>query len=331
MNAFLKSGLFLLMLAGLPACVAFPDAPPRSRDAALTETSLIAYDGAALSVTAWPARDPGPVLIAVHGMNDYANSFALPGEWWAQNASITTYAYDQRGFGRSPDRARWVGSKTLRADLLAAIDATRARHPASPVYVLGHSMGAAVVLSAMAETPLPVEGVIIAAPGVWGGSQMPLLYRLSANAAAVFAPGKTLTGERAGRQATDNIDILRQMQRDPNIVKETRIKSVLGVTRIMGEAYDATDEVGGRVLFLYGEKDEIIPVKAMKKAAGRLCGAVTVRVYPDGWHMLFRDLQRQRVWRDVADWINGADADRKALGGAGPEQTHCGSASQLQN
>ena len=306
----------------MAGCVSFPEAPPRVQSPSLTPTSLTTYDGATLAVTSWSNETPGAVLIAVHGMNDYANSFALPGAWWAENAAIATYAYDQRGFGRSPQHGRWVGAETLRADFLAAIDAVKARHPDTPVYVLGHSMGASVVLSAMAQSPLPVDGVIIAAPGVWGGAQLPILYRLSANAAAMIAPGKTLTGERAGRQATDNIDILRAMQSDPYIVKETRIDSVLGVTRIMGEAYDATDEAGGRILFLYGEKDEIIPVKAMKKAAKRLCGEVALRVYPEGWHMLLRDLQGELVWRDIAAFIN-ADNERRSSSAAGPATTHC--------
>jgi hypothetical protein len=29
-------------------------------------------------------------------------------------------------------------------------------------------------------------------------------------------------------------------------------------------------------------------------------------VYPDGYHMLLRDLQRQVVWDDILAWIDGA-------------------------
>jgi alpha-beta hydrolase superfamily lysophospholipase len=27
-------------------------------------------------------------------------------------------------------------------------------------------------------------------------------------------------------------------------------------------------------------------------------------VYPDGWHMLLRDLQREVVWNDILAWID---------------------------
>jgi len=94
------------------------------------------------------------------------------------------------------------------------------------------------------------------------------------------------------------------MAADPLVIKETRLDAVLGVTRVMGSAYDGAKHVEGDILFLMGEKDEIIPLRAMEKTAMRLSGDVTFRRYPQGWHMLFRDLQAENVWRDVAEWIS---------------------------
>lgn len=293
----------LAPLAALSACVSFPDAPVPIAPPVIAGNVVQSVDGALLGLTQWRAEKPKAVIVAVHGMNDYAHTFSLPGAWWAEHAGITTYAYDQRGFGRSPGFGRWPGGETMVADLRAVIDAARRAHPGVPVYALGHSMGAGVVLAAEAAAPLEVDGLILAAPGVWGGDALPIPYRLSVNLAASIAPGKTLTGERAGRQATDNIDILREMFRDPYVIKETRLDAVLGVVRIMGEAYENADAVNGDILFLVGDKDEIIPKKAMMNTASRLGGDLTVRVYPDGWHLLFRDLQRETVWRDVAAWI----------------------------
>ncbi|MEL7488551.1 MAG: alpha/beta fold hydrolase [Pseudomonadota bacterium] len=312
----------LLASIALSACASFPEPPPRTVAPQFGEGAFRSVDGAHLGLTVWRAENPRAVFIAVHGMNDYANAFALAGEWWARNAQITTYAYDQRGFGRSPGRGLWPGADALRQDLSAAIEAAHAAHPDTPLYVVGHSMGAGVVLSAMGAASLDVDGVVLAAPGVWGGANLPLAYRAGANLAAAFAPGKTLTGERAARQSTDNIEVLRAMQADPLMIGPTRIDAVLGVVRLMGEAYDASDEAGGAALVLIGEHDEIIPERAMARAARRLCGDVETRVYPEGWHLLFRDLQAETVWRDVAAWIERKDA-AGAAGGAGPAASSC--------
>lgn len=313
------------------ACVSFPDAPPATVTPHFSGDRLISIDGAALGLTAWSAETPKAVIVAVHGMNDYAHAFAGLGAWLSQNDNIAVYAYDQRGFGRSPDFGRWPGEETMIADLNAAVSAARAAHPDVPIFALGHSMGAAVVMTAMKQAPLDIDGVILAAPGVWGGSRLPIAYRAAVNISAAMLPGKTLTGERAGKQATDNIEILREMFADPLVIKETRLDAILGVVRLMGDGWDASDEIGGRILFLYGEKDEIIPVKAMAKTAARLCGAVETWAYPDGWHLLFRDLQAETVWRDVGAWVADVSSSRQAdaaspVSGSGPAASSCAGA-----
>jgi len=313
----MKNKILTLAAAFLAqACVSFPDAPPVAVTPAINGDVLISFDGAALGLTVWQAEAPHAVILALHGMNDYSNAFALPGAWWAHHASITTYALDQRGFGRSPAFGVWAGEEIMKADLRAAIDAIRSRHPGLPVYVLGHSMGAAVVMAAHADKPLDGDGLILASPGVWGGAALPVFYRLTLNIAASIAPGKKLTGERAIRQSTDNIPVLRKMLADPLVIKGTRLDAILGVVRVMGAANNRADEVGGDILFLVGERDEIIPVKAMNKVSGKLSGDVDIRHYQDGWHLLFRDIQAQTVWRDVAAWIAAREEKQGDAAGA---------------
>ena len=290
------------LAAFLAGCVSFPDAPVATTKPAIVNDAAISVDGARLGLTRWDAPKPIAILVAVHGMNDYAGTWFYAGPYWAAR-NVSVYAYDQRGFGRSPEFGRWAGGAALKQDLRAVIAAVRAENPGLPLYVVGHSMGSGVIMAALKDAPLDVDGVILGAPGVWGGASMSIFYRAAISISAGFAPGKTLTGEGAGRQASDNIEFLHAMYLDPYVIKETRLDAVLGAVKIMGDAWDASDEIGGKILFLYGEKDEIIPLKAMRRAAARLCGDVETIVYPEDWHLLFGDLQREGVLDDVALWI----------------------------
>ncbi len=169
-------------------------------------------------------------------------------------------------------------------------------------------------MAAHAKDPLLVDGIILAAPAIWGGDRMPLLYRLSLSFASTFAPGKTLTGARAKRQATDNILILRAMQRDELVVKATPLRAIRGMVKLMGDANRVTSKQTGNILFLLGCKDEIIPVDDLleiKEVMTVSGAALEDKTYPDGWHLLFRDFQAERVWKDVAEWI-----ERTSLAGA---------------
>jgi acylglycerol lipase len=111
-------------------------------------------DGLHLGLMHWDAPMPYAIIVALHGMSDYSNAFALPAPWWADHG-ISTYAYDQRSFGHSPDPGIWPGNEILRRDLADFVEAVKARHPGLPVYVLGESMGGAVAMTAFASQAPP--------------------------------------------------------------------------------------------------------------------------------------------------------------------------------
>ncbi len=148
-----------LLLAG---CVAgtVPDPPGTAlHPPRLVEDALIAEDGARLPMREWlPDTDVTATILAVHGFNDYSNAFASPAAEWAKHG-IATFAYDQRGFGDAPDRGQWVGTQRLGEDLVIASQLVAHRYPTVPHYIIGESMGGAVVIAAMTRTkgvPKPV-------------------------------------------------------------------------------------------------------------------------------------------------------------------------------
>ncbi len=307
----LSIGLLLLVAAAwvLAACVPRVQAPgPAALEpvaAELADARLRLPDGMQLPVTTWAADEPRAVLIAVHGMNGYAEDFALPAAWFAREAAITTYAYDQRGFGRAPQRGLWAGDQRMVDDLAQMVGQVRARHAGLPVFVLGGSMGGAVVMSAAADQPLGVDGLILVAPAVWGWSAQPFQNRAALWVMAHLLPWTTFSGGGLDIMPTDNIEVLRAMSRDPLLIRETRVDAIYGLVELMERAAGAADQVRGPVLLLYGEKDEIIPRGPVEAAARRLCaGADTqVAIYADGWHMLLRDLQADTVRGDIAAWM----------------------------
>ncbi|MGQ0742547.1 MAG: lysophospholipase [Alphaproteobacteria bacterium] len=281
-----------------------------SRAPAIEGNRFITRDGLALGLQRWEAEKPKAIIVALHGMGDYANAFAMPGSWWAKRG-ITTYAYDQRGFGRSPNKGMWAGSELMSRDFTDFVEVVRARHPGVPTFALGESMGAAVVLSAMASpSPPRVEGVILSAPAVWGWRKLPLTHRVALWLAAHSTPWWSLSGEGLRRVPSDNVEMLRALARDPFYQRRARVDAVYGLVTLMDEAYDAASRVNSPpVLFLYGEKDEIVPREPVQEVARVLDGA-RVAIYPNGYHMLLRDLQAENVWKDVARWVaaNGATA-----------------------
>ena len=268
-------------------------------------------DGARLPLESWlPDGDPAAVLIGLHGFNDYAHAFAMPGRWFARH-DMALYAYDQRGFGRTAHPGLWPGTDALVADLGTAVRLVRQRHPDAPVYLLGASMGGAVILAAGGRGQLAgVDGVVLAAPAVWAASEMPFYQRAALWLSAHTVPWMSLSGAGLDRLPSDNIPMLRRFAQDLLVIAETRIDAIYGLTKIMGEALRAAESLPVPALALYGRHDEIVPPQPTVKLWRRMPARHTRALYDTGWHMLLRDLNAPTVWADVRAWI--------ARGGRGP-------------
>jgi alpha-beta hydrolase superfamily lysophospholipase len=272
---------------------------------ALEGDTFLTRDGLRLPLRHWVAEHPRAIVVALHGMSDYSNAFDMPAEWWASQG-ITTYAYDQRGFGKAPNPGTWPGGKALSADLSDCLEAARERHPGVPVFALGESMGGAVILSALAEPEPPhPDGVILVAPAVWAREDMPIPYRMALWLGAHTMPWLTVSGKGLKIWPSDNIEMLKKLSRDPLFQKQTRIDAVWGLVDLMDAARKSPEHLGATppILYLYGAKDQIIPHAPTIAVAKELGGRAEVREYPDGYHMLLRDLDGPSIWKDIAAWI----------------------------
>jgi alpha-beta hydrolase superfamily lysophospholipase len=269
--------------------------------------AFVTRDGLRLPVRHWDAGHPRAVIVALHGMSDYSNAFDMPGTWLATQG-ITTLAYDQRGFGKSPDPGIWAGADALRTDLADFIDAAHARYPGVPVYALGESMGGAVVLSSLASARPPrADGIILVAPAVWSRSDMPLSYRIVLWLTAHTMPSLTVSGRGLKIWPSDNIEMLRKLSRDPLFQHETRADAVWGLVNLMDEARHAPERLPARtlpILVLTGANDQIIPKEPAEAVIAALGDRAHAIRYPHGYHMLLRDLDAKTVWTDLRDWVS---------------------------
>lgn len=299
----------LLCLTLLAACAPLLQTiGPKQGAPQLEASHFVTADGVRLPLKTHAARTPRAVIVALHGFNDYRTEFDMAAVWWLTQ-DITTYAYDQRGFGGAPQRGVWPGEDILAGDARALIGLVRAAHPGVPVYLLGMSMGGAVALQlAGSASPPEVDGIILAAPAVWGWSSLNPIYRSALWLAAHTLRANRMTGRGLGIKASDNIEMLRELGRDPMIIHETRTDAVYGLVNLMEGGYRAAGRVRLPVLLLYGAQDEVIPEKPVREVIAALTGPRRLVIYANGYHMLLRDLQAETVWRDIATWISSRTA-----------------------
>lgn len=313
--------LALAMVMALAACGrASQPMGPATTTPELYDDHVIAADGYQLPMRHWPAAgETRAVVLAVHGFDDYSNAFAGAAPVWAGHG-IATYAYDQRGFGATQRPGIWAGTETLLADLRAVSALVRAREPGVPFYLLGESMGGGLVLLALsrAEAP-PVDGAILVAPATWAEELMPFYQQWALWLSRNLWPGLELTGEGLDIQPTDNPETLRQLSEDPLVLKSNRVDTIAGLVDLMSDAYAESDRLATRSLVMFGDNEEVLAPEAVDALLSRLQpGVPVIARYPEGWHLLLRDLNGRIVVDDIAAWITDpkaplpSGADRRA-------------------
>lgn len=310
---FMRWALLRGLVVGLLLTACSPTVQPYVAEPketpAIEENLFRPADEAELYSQSWlPKKKPKAIIVALHGMNDYSHSFEGSGKFFSKHG-IAVYAYDQRGFGRSPQVGVWGGEDNLVRDLGNYVSALKKKYPRTPMYVLGESMGGAVAIAATSDPAFPkINGVILSAPAVWGADTIPLLYRSTLWLAAHTVPYKLFTGSDLKIIASSNYPMLRALALDPLVIKGTRVDAVYGMVHLMDSAYEKIPLMKTPVLLLYGANDQVIPSHPIRHALQRFSIPIQYAYYPDGYHMLLRDLQSQLVMKDVMSWVRSPNS-----------------------
>lgn len=296
----------LLIGFSLSACASrLAPAGPAEIVPAMGRQAFVMPDGTRLPYRAWlPSGRLRAVMLALHGFNDSRDAFALSAPLFAL-AGIAVYSPDQRGFGATPERGFWPGSKALVDDARIMADLLHQMYPRVPLYLLGESLGGAVlILLATSPDPPPAAGYILASPAVWGRAEMNVLYRVALWFAWETVPGLRVSG--AGLvKASSNRAALEVLGRDPLTIRETRVDVIHGLVDLMSRALAAASHFDEPSLVLYGKHDELVPKSAMAAMWRSVPKGAPVQFafYAKGYHLLLRDLDRGLPIGDIVAWI----------------------------
>lgn len=327
-EVLIRSFAALIAVLTLAACATPAIQPPLTPPPGFTGPAVEAGglrmdDGARLPLARWTPEtgEPWAVIVALHGMNDSRAAFRLAGPWWAERG-IETWAIDQRGFGEAPGRGVWAGEARMTEDLRTAVALARTHYPRAVIAVAGESMGGAVTIAAFSANRAPdADRVILLAPAVWGWTaQGPV------NSAGLWIAARAM-GDRAvdapewavrALPASDNRMELFRNYRDPNSLISTRFDALYGLVDLMETASLRLGDIRAPTLLLYGANDNVIRTEPMLLALERAGERPGFRTgyYPDGWHILNRDLQAEVMYRDVEAWLRDAEAPLPSGAGA---------------
>jgi len=280
-----------------------------------------------------PQGQPRAVVQIVHGVAEYVGRYDHVARFLTERGFLVC-GEDHLGHGKTVDDGKYGYFSPRGGWDLVARDIRRLRelqgekYPGVPYVMLGHSMGSFLTRTYLIRWPGTVDGAVLSGTGQepaplvalgkalagglcllrGGDSVSPLV-----NAMSLGAYNKKFAPNRTGAD---------WISRDEAVV-DTYLKDPLctfmptvamfrdmmgGLQYIADRSNLARMDKETPVYFLSGDRD---PVGAMGKGVEKVvrmfrkagCRDVSVKLYPEGRHEMFNELNRDEVMADLLAWL----------------------------
>ena len=269
------------------------------------ELNAAGIGGINLYAQAWlPEAAPRAVIVVSHGLGEHGGRYETLARELVQR-DHAVYAVDHRGHGRSSGpRANIERFAHLVADFCAFTERCAGEHPATPVFMLGHSMGGAVAFASALRLQHRLQGLVLSAPALATGQAVPRLQEMFVRLLSVVAPDTgalTLPPDAVSRDPS----VVARYAADPLVHhKAIPARTLVELLRAMQGFPASAPGLRLPTLVLHGTADKLVPLAATQpvyQAFGtRDC---VVQLYEGLYHEVFNEPERERVTADLLRWL----------------------------
>jgi acylglycerol lipase len=264
-----------------------------------------------LPILAWQSTDPGAVskasIICVHGMGLDNRAFT-PFAHEMRKRGYTVFAVDVRGFGAWMNASgnEKIDYKDSFVDINYLVELIKGHDSATPVFLLGESMGGAIALSTAAEYPQGLRGVIASVPS----AERLQAKRMSLTVAMHFlnGPDKPFNvGEQISAQATARPEIRQLWSTSLKAKNELSPKELMRFAIFMRRTQSHCGDIKTLpVMMIQGLKDKLVkPQGTYDLFSAVKTDDKTMMIVGDDEHLIFEtDKQDPIVLDTLSSWID---------------------------
>ena len=274
--------------------------------ARVTESTFEGAGGIQLRTCCWlPEENPRAVVALVHGISEHCGRYGTLVDHLT-SAGFAVCSFDHRGHGKSPGKRGHINDwSEYREDVRAFLEHVRKTVPSRRLFLYGHSLGALIVAEYNLHHWHGIAGLIVSGiPLMPTGAARPHLVFLAKMLSRIW-PTLTLPLDVDGSKLSRDEAVARAYETDPLVHHKAS-------TQWGAEALRAIDRVRARyadirlpILILHGENDQVNDVEGSKELFAKVASAdKEIVIYPGGRHEPHNDLDREKVARDVEDWIS---------------------------
>lgn len=270
-----------------------------------TERSFDGVNGVRIVYDVWtPDTEPRGVVVLSHGLGEHARRYDHVAQRFG-DAGLVTYALDHRGHGRSGGKRVMVRHMAeYTGDFGSLVNTATAENPGLTRIMLGHSMGGGIVFAYGVDHPDDYDLMVLSGPAVAAQTGVNPIKILLGKALGSLLPNLPIE-DLDDTAVTRDPEMLAAYRNDP-LVHHGKIPAGIGKALLLvGDTMpQRARALTAPLLVVHGAEDRLVPASGSERLVECVGSAdVHLKVYPELYHEVFNEPERQRVLDDVTTWI----------------------------
>lgn len=253
----------------------------------------------------WQASSPKAVLLLVHGLGGHSARWNFLAEYFLQQ-NISSYGIDLRGFGETEELRGHIDSfKIYYNDIRSLSRIIREENSDKKVFILGESMGGLIAFLMSITDADKFSGCICFVPAFGSAMKFGLSIYVSLFFSLLYNHRKQLTVPFTAQMCTQDVEYQKVMESDT--LREHRLATsglLINIVIEQVRAMNLKKKLKLPVLFQLAGQDTMVPTNTSRKVFQSLTAEdKQIIEYPDMRHALSIELDRQKVFQDVLNWL----------------------------
>ncbi|TXF90396.1 lysophospholipase [Neolewinella aurantiaca] len=251
----------------------------------------------------WPVPQARAVIGLVHGVGEHCRRYDEMAAWYNAHG-IAMVGYDRQGYGRSEGRKGYAENYKEYIDEIAhlLIECER-RYPDLPVFLYGHSMGGHLLLRYLIRRHPNISGAVVSAPHIRLSFQPnPVLVgigKILRNLYPTFTQENKLDTNMLSRTP----GVKATYEADPYVHAKITSRTGIDILENADELNQYDEGIDVPVLLMHGEADGLTSHDGSKDFAARNPEGLTFKSWPELYHELHNEPEREDVFRYVLSWL----------------------------
>ncbi len=251
-----------------------------------------------------PAKAKG-VIIVVHGMGEHSGRYDHFARYLADHG-WTLYLYDLRGHGKSPGIRVFIEKfQDYIEDLYQFIRMIQKKEAEERIFLLGHSFGAQICINFLSQHPREVKGAILSSPNIRLALKVPKLKQTLGQVLSNFLPSLSVANDIDPKAISHDQAVVDKYREDKLVQDKITLRLGSEMLKNLDQIFHLAPKIKTPCLVFHGSGDRITSPQATEEFFEYMTVKDReLKIYPGFLHETLNEIGKERVYEDIARWLN---------------------------